>query len=189
MKNTSISRHSKMLQNLYTGLRTEKRRLWNRDLPFDELLFDRAERAQSLGFGQGASIYQNSYVFGNVKVGKNTWIGPFTILDGSGGLTIGSFCSISAGVLIYSHDSVDWALSGGKASYTHASVSIGNCCYIGSHTVIAKGVRIGDHAIVGASSFVNKDVPPFTIVAGTPCRRIGRIRLNKKGTPKLIFDR
>ena len=60
-----------------------------RDLPLDEMLFDRWERARSLGFGPGASIYHNSYVYGDVRVGAGTWVGPFTILDGSGGLGVG----------------------------------------------------------------------------------------------------
>ena len=73
---------------------------WNRDLPLEELLFDRWERARYLGFGAGASIYHTSYVFGDVRVGANTWIGPLTVLEGSGGLTIGAHCSISSGVQI-----------------------------------------------------------------------------------------
>src|ERR1019366_8652869 len=67
----------------------------NRSLPFADLLFDRWERAKMLGFGEGTSVYDSTHVFGDVQVGKNTWIGPFTILDGSGGLTIGDNCSIS----------------------------------------------------------------------------------------------
>jgi acetyltransferase-like isoleucine patch superfamily enzyme len=162
-------------RELYEQLRGEMRQRWQRDLPLEELLFDRWERARSLGFGEGTSLYHNSYVFGDVRVGANTWIGPFTLLEGSGGLTIGSYCSISAGVQIYTHDSVAWALSGGGAAYTHAPVTIGDCCYIGPHTVIAKGVTIGDHTVVGASSFVNRDLPPYSVAVGAPCRVVGQV--------------
>ncbi len=102
---------------LYAHLRAETHARWDRDLPFDELLFDRWERARSLGFGEGASIYHSALVYGDVVVGPSTWIGPFTLLDGSGGLRIGRNCSISAGVHIYSHDTVKWALSGGALAY------------------------------------------------------------------------
>src|SRR5437870_6824335 len=105
------------LRGVYDTLRSEMREKWHRDLPLEELLFDRWERARSLGFGDGASIYHNAYVYGDVKVGANTWVGPFTLLDGSGGLVIGSNCSISAGVQIFTHDSVQWAVSVGKAPY------------------------------------------------------------------------
>ena len=162
--------------SLYNRLRKRMQEKWHRDLPLEELLFDRWERAQSLGFGEGTSIYHNSYVYGDVKVGKNTWIGPFTLLDGGGGLEIGDFCSISTGVQIYTHDSVKWAVSGGKAPYEEAPVKIHDCCHIGANSVIAKGVEIGPHAIVSAESFVRKSVPPYTIVSGVPAKVIGTVR-------------
>jgi acetyltransferase-like isoleucine patch superfamily enzyme len=160
---------------------------WRRDLPFEELVFDRFERAEKLGFGKGTSIYQSSLVFQDVQVGANTWIGPFTVLDGTGGLVIGDYCSISSGVQIYTHDSVKWAVSGGKAAYEHAPVHIGSCCYIGSQTVIAKGVTIGPHSIVGACSFVNRDLPPYTIAVGVPCRAIGHVRIGDDGEVTLAY--
>jgi acetyltransferase-like isoleucine patch superfamily enzyme len=173
---------------LYQQLRTVVRELWKRDLPFSELLFDRWERAKSLGFGEGASIYHNSYVYGEVKVGKNTWIGPYTLLDGSGGLEIGDNCSISASVHIYTHDTVKWAVSGGRVGYERSPVRIGNCCYVGSHTVIAKGVTIGDHCVIGACSFVNRDIPPHTIAFGIPCRPVGRVVIDESWDVTLVLD-
>jgi acetyltransferase-like isoleucine patch superfamily enzyme len=165
------------LRRGYEELQQEMNRRWQRDLPLDELLFDRWDRARRLGFGDGASIYHLSYVYGDVAVGEHTWIGPFTVLDGTGGLEIGAWCSISAGVQIYTHDSVARAVSGGRSPLERQSVSIGDCCYIGAGTVIAKGVTIGPHAVVGAQSFVNRDVEPYAIVVGAPVRRIGTVRL------------
>ena len=89
-------------------------RKWNRCLPLGDYIVDRWEKASSLGFGEGTSVYDSSLVLGDVKVGKNTWIGPFTVLDGTGGLEIGDYCSVSAGVQIYSHDTVDWAVTRGR---------------------------------------------------------------------------
>ena len=166
---------------LYHRLRNGMRDRWHRDLPFEEMLFDRWERAKSLGFGEGSSIYHNSYVYGDVKVGSNTWIGPYTLLDGSGGLEIGDYCSISAGVHIYTHDTVKWALSGGKAEYERASVRIGNCCYIGPQTVISKGVKIGNHCLIGANSLVTSDLDDYSIAVGSPCQIIGKIKFNENG--------
>ena len=178
---TINSKRLQELRKLYEALRTEMRGKWNRDLPLEELLFDRWERAHQLGFGQGTSIYHNSYVFGDVKVGENTWIGPFTILDGSGGLEIGSNCSISSGVQIYSHNTVMWALSEGKAEYERRPVRIGDCCYIGSQTVITKGVAIGSYTLIGALSLVNKDIPDNSIVMGVPARIVGEVVIEKEG--------
>lgn len=162
-------------KSAFDHLRADFRARFQRDMPLEEMLYDRWERAKSLGFGDKTSIYHNSYVYGDVSVGESTWIGPFTLLDGSGGLKIGSFCSISAGVQIYSHDTVKWALSGGKAPYERKPVSIGDSCHIGAQAVITKGVIIGAHSVIGSCSFVNCDIPPYTVAFGVPCRPRGRV--------------
>lgn len=178
----------KPLVELYHRLRGNVRQRWKQDLPLDELLFDRWERARSLGYGKGTSMYHNSYVFGDVTVGENTWIGPYTLLDGSGGLTIGDYCSISTGVQIYTHDTVKWAISGGKAAYERAPTTIGNCCYIGPHTVVVKGITIGDHSVIGAAGFVNRDVPPYSIVVGIPCRVVGTVDVTDDGKVEFRYS-
>lgn len=151
------------------------RKRCNRSLPFADYIVDRWQKARELGFGEGCSIYDSSLVIGEVKVGKNTWIGPFTVLDASGGLEIGEFCSISAGVQIYTHDTVKWAVSGGEVPPELAAVSIGNRCYIGPNTVITKGVSIGDGCVIGANSLVLDDVEPGAKAFGTPCRVVGPV--------------
>jgi acetyltransferase-like isoleucine patch superfamily enzyme len=160
------------LRKVFKLKRIEVKHKYNRTVPLNEMLFSRWEKASFLGFGKGTSIYDSSLVLGDVKVGENTWIGPFTVLDGSGGLIIGNNCSISAGVQIYSHDSVNWAISGGKEKYEYASVKIGDDCYIGPNVIIAKGVSIGDKCIIGANSFVNCSVPSNSKVAGNPAKII-----------------
>ena len=158
------------LRQIRDYLRDDCKKKWDRVLPFCDLLFDRWEKAEYLGFGQGSSIYDSSMVFGAVKVGEFTWIGPYTILDGSGGLTIGSYCSISAGVQIYSHDSVKWATSGGHAEYEYQPVNIGDRCYIGPNTIVVKGANIGDGCIIGAQSLVNRDIPAGARAWGSPVK-------------------
>lgn len=159
-------------KKLIRRMQNELRKKYDRCLPINELFSDRWEKAKYLGFGEKTSIYDSAHVFGDVKVGRNTWIGPFVILDGSGGLTIGDNCSISAGVQIYTHDTVEWAVSGGVAPYVHARIAIGNNCYLGPNTIIAKGVTLGDGCIVGANSFVNCSFPDNTKVAGNPAKEI-----------------
>lgn len=163
---------------------------WNRLLPFSEMFIDRWKKAKKLGFADGASIYDNSYVYGNVKVGKNTWIGPFTILDGSGvELKIGDFCSISAGVQIYTHDSVKWALSSGKDEYRKSSTYIGNNCYIGPSSIIQAGITVGNHCVIGALSLVNKNLPDFSIAWGQPAKIVGKVVINNKDEIELEYKK
>jgi acetyltransferase-like isoleucine patch superfamily enzyme len=143
---------------------------YERTLPLADYVVDRWQKAKALGFGEGTSIYDSSLVLGSVKVGRNVWIGPFTVLDGSGGLVIGDNCSISAGVQIYTHDTVKWATSGGSAPVERATVTIGSRCYVGPNAIISKGVTIGDGCVIGANSLVNADVPSGMTAWGTPAK-------------------
>lgn len=155
---------------------------WQRLLPLNEMIVDRWDKAKKLGFGEGSNIYDNALVLGTVRVGKNTWIGPYTVLDGSGGkLTIGNYCCISVGAQIYTHDTVKWSVSGGKAKYDKASTVIGNCVYVGPLSVITKGVKIGNHCIIGALSYVNKTIPNFSIAMGQPAKIVGQVYIKKNG--------
>lgn len=160
---------------LFLMMRDDLFKHYNRVLPFGDYFNDRWEKAKFLGFGEGSSVYDNVVILGEVKVGTCTWIGPNVILDGSGGLSIGSNCSISAGVQIYSHDSVKWAISGGKKSYEYASTSIGDNCYIGPNTIIQKGVTIGRGSVIGANSLVTKNIPENTKAYGSPVQIKGLI--------------
>lgn len=177
-KNTDLYILQKNLFNLYRTLRKNKKTHWDRILPFSELIIDRWEKAKFTKAKYGASIYDSSLIFGKVSIGKNTWIGPYTILDGSGGrLNIGDFCSISSGVQIYTHNSVNWALTGGKSNYENKSVSIGNFCYIGPYTVISLGTKIGKCCVIGAHSFVDSKIPSYSIAFGIPAKIVGKVKI------------
>ncbi|MGZ8476122.1 MAG: acyltransferase [Candidatus Limnocylindria bacterium] len=179
---------SEELAALHARLRDDMRTRFQRDLPLEELLGDRWERARSLGFGEGSSIYASAYVYGEVQVGERTWVGPWVLLDGSGGVSIGSGCDISAGVQIYSHDTVERVLSEGRREVARAPVRIEDHCHVGAGAVVLKGVTVGHHSVVGASALVNRDVPPLTIVAGIPARPIGRVELDGSGGVSLVYD-
>ncbi len=174
-------------KKIYEELNKIQIKKWNRSLPFQDTIDDRWERAKLLGFGKNASIYNSCHVFGKVEVGENTWIGPNVILDGlAEKLKIGDFCSISSGVQIYTHDSSNWALSGGKCSYENDKVLIGSRNYIGSLSVILPGTIIGTCCIIAANSVVKSKVEDYSIFAGTPAKKIGFITFEKE-KPKLNF--
>lgn len=157
-------------RELYDQLRQEMSTEHRRSVSLPDLLTDRWDRAKFCGFGEGATCYDNVLILGDVKVGRKTWIGPNVILDGSGGLEIGDFCSISAGVQIYTHHTVKWATSLGEAEVEQAPTKIGSGVYIGPQSVIQMGVAIGDRAVIGAMSFVNRDIPAGSKVWGVPAR-------------------
>jgi acetyltransferase-like isoleucine patch superfamily enzyme len=162
----SLSKES--LQKLYQSLDSEMQASFQRSLPFAEYIFDRFERAKALAAGKNSSIHHLSYLYGQVEIGEDTWVGPLTVLDGSGGLKIGNNCSISAGVHIYTHDTVKKRMSGGKMPGEKSPVAIGNNCYIGPQSLISRGLSLGDSCIVGANSFVTKSFPAKSVVFGNP---------------------
>ena len=141
-------------------LASRKKQQFDRRVSVGDLLTERADNAAAYGFGEGTTMYDNVLVRGDVRVGKNTWIGPGCILDGSGGaLQIGDWCSISAGAQIYTHHTVNRSTSLGEKPIDCAPTTIGNGVYIGPNAVIQMGVTLGDRAIIGANSFVNRNVP------------------------------
>ena len=177
------------LTSLYKKRRSETKKKWNRVLPFNELISDRWEKAQFLNGLSGSSVYDSSYVFGKVSIGKNTWIGPYTILDGSGGkLSIGEFCSISSGVQIYTHNTVKWAITKGKSEFEKKSVRIGDCCYIGPNSIIGMGSNIGKCSVIGSLSFVNSKIPPYSIAFGSPAKIVGKVIVKGKKVEFKYFE-
>lgn len=175
------------LKELHNSLQDNMQSQWQRILPFNEEISDRWGKAKKLGFSQGVSIYDSSFIFGDVSIGENTWVGPFTVLDGTGKLMIGSYCSISTGVQIYTHSSIKWALTQGKSEYEHAPVYIGDSCYLGPNTIVSKGVKISKCCVIGANSFVNKDIPEYSIAFGNPCKVVGEVVFDSQGNPELRY--
>ncbi|MBD0331897.1 MAG: acyltransferase [Chitinophagaceae bacterium] len=161
----------KLYVKLGIGILEEFKRLPS----FPDMLVDRWKRAELLGFGEGSNIYDNALVLGNVKVGKECWIGPNTILDGSGGLIIGDYCTISAGAHIYSHDNVKQTLSSKKQPIDKKETKIGNNVYVAPNVVIAKGVTIGNNCVIATASFVNKIFPDNCIIMGQPAKVVGKV--------------
>lgn len=176
------------LRALYDEVDERLRKDWDRSLPLQDGLIDRWDRAKRLGFGPDASIYNSSIIMGLVTVGRATWIGPYSLLDGSGGgISIGAYCSISAGVHVYTHDTVLWSVSLGAAETSAGAVAIGDGCHIGAQTVLAPGVTIGDRCVVGANSFVNRSVAARCVVLGSPARVVGYVE-GDGGTTRLVIE-
>ena len=162
------------LRALHRHLRAETRERYGRINPFAEDLSDWRERGDHwTGGDRGVTIYDSTTVVGDVTIGDCTWIGPFCSLDGTGGLAIGAWCSISAGVHLLTHDTIARSLTAGKAGPERSPVRIGDRTFIGTHAVVTRGVTVGDGCVIAAGAVVVGDVPDGAIVAGVPARRIG----------------
>ena len=66
-------------------------------------------------------------------------------------------------------------------------VTIEDDVLIGANAVVLEGVRVGKGAIVAAGAVVTKDVEPYTVVAGTPARKIKDVK-DVAGDKKEIVD-
>lgn len=167
------------LRTMWFEARRELDEAHDRTVPFADYVVDRWSRAREMGWGEGASVYDSCLVIGDVTVGANTWVGPNTVLDGSGGLVIGEHCSISAGSQIYTHSTVEHTITGGSTAVARRPTSIGNRTYIGPNVVVAMGVNIGSGSVIGAQSYVDVDIPDGVVAFGTPCR----VRRDVTGDP------
>ena len=159
------------------SLRRQMRAKFDRHVPTGSLLHDRWKLARDNGFGEGTSVYDECLIIGQVTVGRRCWIGPFTVLDGQGGLRIGDFVDIGAGAHLYSHNTIERALTGRRAAIHRNATSIGNCCFIAPHAIIGAGTIIGDHCFVAAGSYVEGTFPDRSFIAGNPARIVGEVTI------------
>jgi acetyltransferase-like isoleucine patch superfamily enzyme len=96
-------------------------------------------------------------------LGYKTDIGAFTYINAKNGVTLEDYVQIGSHCSIYSVSTID-----GK----EGPVVLKKNCKIGSHTVVMPGVTVGENALIGTFSFVNKDVPPNVLAAGVPIKVI-----------------
>ena len=90
---------------------------------------------------------------------------------------IGNYCSFAADVQIggMEHPLYEYSTSAklfADKCIANKDTIIGNDVWVAAGAIIRQGVKIGDGAVIGANSFVNKDVPPYAIVAGSPAKII-----------------
>jgi acetyltransferase-like isoleucine patch superfamily enzyme len=117
----------------------------------------------------------HAWIIGAPEIGDGTWIGAFTVIDGSGGLRIGANCDISAGAQIYTHSTVQRCLSSGVSDVERAATTLGDRVHVGAGAVILMGASIGSNSVVGAGCVVPQftDIPPGSVVVGVPARIVG----------------
>lgn len=109
----------------------------------------------------------------NIHIGKNVFINSCCHFQDQGGIYIGDDVLIGHNVVLAT---IDHDLDPYDRQNHYAPIRIGNRVWIGSSTVITKGVTIGDGAVIAAGAVVTKDVEPNTVVGGVPAKLIRRIK-------------
>ena len=101
----------------------------------------------------------------NLKLGENADIGAFTYINAKYGVEIEENVQIGSHCSIYSWSTID---------DKKGKVTIKKNAKIGAHSLIMPGVTIGENSLVGAFSFVNRNVSDNTVAFGMPAKVIRR---------------
>jgi len=101
-----------------------------------------------------------------LKLGYKTDIGAFTYINAKNGVVIEDFVQIGSHCSLYSESTIDNKVG---------QIILKKNCKIGSHSVIMPGVTIGENAVIGAFSFVNRDMPDNVVAVGVPINVIEKI--------------
>jgi len=127
---------------------------------------------------------------GSIEIEPNTYIGPYCVLYGHGGLTIGRNTMIGAHTVIvpanHGFGAVDVPMN--RQPLTQKGISIGEDVWIGSGCRVLDGVRIGNGAVIGAGSVVSRDIDAYAIAYGAPAV-VARSRRGRMRDPAASGDR
>lgn len=134
--------------------------------------------------GKGNRFSFGVYVHESAVIGKNNYIGPYTMINNA---TIGNYCSIAPSVKIgQANHSKDYIttynnISSKLIGFTmyEKPALIENDVWIGANAVIMQGVKVGNGVVIGANAVVNTDIPPYAIAVGIPAKVV-KFRFTKE---------
>jgi len=101
-----------------------------------------------------------------LKMGKFVDIGAFTYINAANGVEIQDNVEIGSHCSIYSKSTID---------HKDGKIVLEKNCKIGTHSVIMPGVKIGENTVIGAFSFVNKDMPANVVAFGVPAKIVRKL--------------
>lgn len=152
--------------------------------------------SKNINLGTECQVAKNVTIGPGVRVGKCTYFNSSELgyIVVESGTEIGAFCSIAPNVfigpgnhpieLLTTHPILfdDFWKRKFKVSNRNlpkiqqpgenVKTIIGNDVWIGTGAIITAGVKIGNGAVIAAGSIVTKDIPPYSIVGGTPAKVI-----------------
>ncbi|KAJ5180885.1 hypothetical protein N7492_004095 [Penicillium capsulatum] len=161
-------------RHICRGLTADYNNLDTKQVPSDQIADMRFELLQKLVGKVGSGTFVEPPFlpdYGcNVIIGSNCFLNwNVTILDTSL-VVIGDRVQLGTGVSIFTAGHDTSILSRRKFVEFGHPVFIEDDCWIGGNVIILPGVRIGQGSTIGAGSIVTKDIPPFSVAVGSPCR-------------------
>lgn len=124
--------------------------------------------------GDNVVIMMNATINIGAIIGDHTMIDMNTVLGGRA--IVGAHCHIGAGAV----------LAGVIEPPSATPVVVEDHVVIGANAVVLEGVRIGEGSVVAAGAVVIHDVPPYTVVAGTPAKVIKKIDQKTKDKTQIV---
>ncbi len=156
--------------------------------PFSEII-----NMQNILIGNDVTVARDGWLFAiteyaqikfspEIEIGHKTYIGRRVTLSCANKIKIGKDVTIGDDVYIAdcTHSYEDIATNVTKQKLLSGKIVIGDRAWIGKNSVILFDLEIGENAVVGANSFVNKSVPPYTVVCGNPAKPIKKYDFDKR---------
>ncbi len=126
--------------------------------------------------GDAVAVYTDAYILHpeNMEIGSNVTFQPMCYVEAMGGITIGDDVSIAhhATIISESHVYDDPDVPFKCQGMIRKPVVIGNDVWIGAKASVLCGVQVGDKAVIGANSVVNKNVENCHVVVGSPAKTV-----------------
>ena len=171
------------LARVTTAMRAARLRLRGVTIPSPRIIergvtlrwSDNPDSRGTLDFGRGVVLERgvviNTYG-GDVRVGRNVHIGPYSVIYAHGGVEIGDDALIAMHCCIAAanHNIPPAGTPIRSQPDVAARVRIGRDTWLGARVCVLAGVEIGDGCVVGAGSVVTRSLPPGAIAHGTPAR-------------------
>jgi acetyltransferase-like isoleucine patch superfamily enzyme len=142
----------------------------------------------------GASVGERTHIYSDIciynlaqgdcrhlTIGSNVYTGPRCVFDLTAPITIEDYASVSAQVSFITHLDVGDGPLKGMVPRQEGAITVKRGAWIGVNSTVLHNVTIGESAMVGAMSLVNKDVPGGVLAFGIPCRvqrKLGKAETN-----------
>jgi len=147
-------------------------------------IFDSAKiiKPEVIEIGDFSEIDDFTFIYGGkgIKIGRYVHISRFVSIIGGGELYLGDYTVLADGVRIltgtdsyYGGSRMSTCLPIEQRNLIISFVKIEKDAFVGTNAIVHPGIIIGEGAIVGSNSLVLKDIEPWTINVGSPCKVIG----------------
>ncbi len=144
----------------------------------ERVCFDIKSKEAKIILGAECQIMRGGYFEtgyeGQIVIGDRTFIGPYSIINGQGGIRIGEDVLIAGQCYLVAgnHDFSDLNIPISQQNFISKGIVVEDGAWLGAGVKVLDGVRVGKGAIVAAGAVVTQNVEPYSIVGGVPARFI-----------------